>query len=165
MTLDDIITEQWKEIPNFPGYFASTLGRIKGHRKSILVPSKSKRNYLIVKLYIEGRIVTKTVHRLIIITFMGESHLECNHKDGNKFNNRLDNLEYLSKQENIAHAVKMGLTKVKLSNSTIKLIRDLEGTATQVELAGRFNITQGYVTKIFSKQTRSSGEIKNEVPV
>jgi len=49
-------------------------------------------------LYKEGKLIRKTVHSLVM-----ENFYEINHKDGNKRNNSIDNLEYVTKSENILH--------------------------------------------------------------
>ena len=45
----------------------------------------------------------KLVHRLVMEAFVGQSDLQVNHKDFNKINNKLDNLEYTTPKENITH--------------------------------------------------------------
>ena len=51
----------------------------------------------------------ESVHRLVALTYLGESKgLEVNHKDGNRSNNHISNLEYVSRQQNIRHAVESG---------------------------------------------------------
>jgi hypothetical protein len=65
------------------------------------------------------------VHRLVLLTFVGPSSLQCNHKDGDKGNNNLSNLEYCTCAENIRHCMDVlgkkrgemsGVSKVKLSD-------------------------------------------------
>lgn len=52
-----------------------------------------------------------SVHRLVTAAFLGPcpKHLEVNHKDGNKDNNRIENLEYVTTAENMRHASALGL--------------------------------------------------------
>jgi hypothetical protein len=52
------------------------------------------------------------VHRLVMRAFVGESSLDVNHIDGNKLNNKLSNLEYCTRKDNIAHSINIGLTKL-----------------------------------------------------
>lgn len=67
--------------------------------------------YMTVNLCKNGKSNTKRVHRLVAITFLGESNLQVDHIDGNKLNNRLDNLEYVTPKENTQRAWKNGLAK------------------------------------------------------
>jgi hypothetical protein len=83
-----------------------------------LKPSLSGR-YPIVTLSKEGRIRYFTVHSLIALAFLGprpEGGV-VNHIDGNKLNNRPDNLEYCTPKENAEHAAYLGLTNNKGSTN------------------------------------------------
>lgn len=67
--------------------------------------------YMTVNLCKNGKSNTKRVHRLVAIAFLGESNLQIDHKDGNKQNNKLDNLEYVTPKENTKRAWENGLSK------------------------------------------------------
>mgnify|MGYP002635547595 CR=1 FL=1 len=69
------------------------------------------------------------VHRLIALCWIGNSDLEINHIDGNKTNNHVSNLEYVTSSENSIHAVDIGLVvtgKNHHNTKTIKLTKDGE---------------------------------------
>lgn len=118
--------EIWKDIPNYEGlYQASNLGRIKGlrrykqnHSKLQLVEEKiikqyvNKHNgYAYTVLCKNGKEKNCRVHKLIATAFIPntENKTTINHIDGNKTNNRVDNLEWATNQENIIHAIENGL--------------------------------------------------------
>lgn len=125
--------EIWKEIPNTNGlYFASTYGQIKSgdrlryykafhkpgyymRKGKILKTPLNSHGYPCVTLkFLDGTQKVVTVHRLIALTFLkqpNEESNQVNHIDGNKTNNRVDNLEWCTVQENILHAYAMGLNK------------------------------------------------------
>ncbi len=116
--------ELWKPIEGFYGYEASSFGRIRGFRDShgnisekftILKPRVNKDGYYELTLYSENhKKVTKRIHRLIAETFLGKnSDLVVNHIDGDKLNNDVNNLEYVSAKENSTLAAKNGLYKTK----------------------------------------------------
>lgn len=67
--------------------------------------------YMTVNLSKNGKSNTKRVHRLVAVTFIGESKLQIDHIDGNKLNNKLDNLEYVTPKENTQRAWENGLAK------------------------------------------------------
>jgi hypothetical protein len=71
--------------------------------------------YLGVCMATEDWKKTATIHRLVASTFLpgGSPELVVNHKDGNKFNNDADNLEWVSPSENCVHAVQTGLKKTQ----------------------------------------------------
>lgn len=105
--------EIWKDVPNYEGlYQVSNLGNVKSLSKIIndkklkeklLTPCKNSGGYLWVKFTINKIEKSFSVHRLVALTFLGESKLVVNHKDLNKLNNSLENLEYLSQRENNHH--------------------------------------------------------------
>lgn len=120
--------EYWKDIPGFEGYYqASNLGRIRSVDRYIV--RKDGRmylckgrvlstfqgttcNYLSVQLSVENNPRKYLLHRLIAKTFLGLDNwveLEVNHKDGDRQNNQLGNLELVSHQENIDHSIITGL--------------------------------------------------------
>ena len=101
--------EIWKDIPNTDGiYQASNTGKIRSTtyrgkpRLHELKPQKQNAGYLTVCLAINNIHKTCLVHRLVAITFL-EKPFDCdfvNHKDENKMNNNVDNLEWCTKSYN-----------------------------------------------------------------
>lgn len=116
----NIDNEIWKEIPqeivNKSNYFVSNFGRYKNNKGEIKI------NYTPTTGYIRIRILNKKwlLHRLVALTFLDnpENKEMVNHKDGNKLNNSLDNLEWVTCLENNTHKISFGL-----SNSTKKVIQ------------------------------------------
>jgi ribosomal protein L19E len=109
--------EIWKDIKGYEGlYQASNKGNIKSlikrnGKEVILKQAKDNSGYNIVTLCKNKNKKTKTVHRLVALTFLENNKKQVNHKDGNKNNNHLENLELVSAKENINHAIKNGLLK------------------------------------------------------
>ena len=115
--------EVWKDIPGYEDiYQASTLGniRIKNYRKSGLPKLKAqivdKDGYRIVCLTKNGKQHSCRVNRLIAKTFLPSfsADLQVNHKDENKENNCIDNLECLTSIQNNNYGtrnIRLGLTK------------------------------------------------------
>lgn len=107
----------WKQIiyNNMPiPYDASDEGQIRNaNTLKILLGILNKRTgYVQYSLCINGEQRTLLGHRLILSTFQptdNESKMTVNHKDGNKMNNKLSNLEWMTIQENILHAWDTGL--------------------------------------------------------
>lgn len=110
--------EIWKDVPGYEGlYRVSNLGNVRSlsrtiktrkgkqhHKGKILTLSKNRRGYVQVPLSRKGKRVLLYVHRLVMQAFHGDSEMVVNHKDGDKSNNRLANLEYTTQKDNIAHA-------------------------------------------------------------
>jgi len=103
--------EIWVVINNYPLYSISNLGNVKNNKTNLkLKIDHNKDGYCQVKLY-NPKPKTKTIHRLVALHFIEnpENKREVNHKDGNKLNNCVNNLEWVTKKENKAHADTTGL--------------------------------------------------------
>jgi|688.fasta_scaffold349376_2 hypothetical protein len=110
---EDIENEIWKEIPlnltnNRCGYYVSSLGRFKNNKDQI-INVKNSTGYKRINICD----VKYLLHRLVAITFIQnpDNKEQVNHIDGNKLNNNVDNLEWVTNQENQIHKVKIGLYK------------------------------------------------------
>lgn len=135
--------EIWRDIPNYKGYQASNLGKIRTHNKTTytdmhgirhwkdrvlkqkITKSTSRKNRYDarVELWKDGKHKTFLVARLIGVTFLGESNLTINHIDGNSLNNNVNNLEWVSIKENIQKGFENGLyptKRIKLTNKKTK---------------------------------------------
>ena len=110
--------EQWKPIEGTDGtYEVSNTGKIRsnnylghGSQKELSL-SKDKKGYMRVRIYTGGSRKTVKVHREVAKAFIPnpENKPEVNHKDGNKENNRVNNLEWSTSGENTTHAYDTGL--------------------------------------------------------
>jgi len=123
--------EKLKDIKGYEGlYQASSLGKIKslvGRRSNVefLKEGVTGAGYKTVTLCKNGKRASKNVHRLIAETFLGDSKLDVNHKDGNKLNNNIKNLEYVTKSENIKHAIKNNLFKPNFKKIAIETRKEI----------------------------------------
>jgi len=115
--------EEWKTIKVFDDYEISNFGRVKSFKRykngKILNYYDDSHGYLFVKLYINGKSDNKRIHRLVLETFVGINPDKpfCNHIDGNKENNYIENLEWCTPSENIKHEFKIGLQSNKGENN------------------------------------------------
>jgi HNH endonuclease/NUMOD4 motif len=107
--------ELWSTIPGCSRYMASTLGRIRiGMTNRIVIPRVNRDGYVAVNVQIDsGRWTIRLVHRLVCAAFLEnlEGKVEVNHRNAIKTCNILSNLEYVTPDENISHAIQMGLIR------------------------------------------------------
>lgn len=171
----DWLFEEWKTIPGFEDYAVSNRGNVKritaslgtavGH---IINQNTLRAGYRIVRLY-KGKNKWPTplyVHRLVLIAFTGNppnGRGQCNHKNGDKLDNRLENLEWVSASENGKHAVYVlgknrgeriasrGLRNgraILTENDVFAVRRDLENGVRQIDVAHKYGIAQVTVSAI-----------------
>lgn len=128
--------EEWRDIEGFKGlYQVSNLGRVKSLKKGIILSICDNGNgYKVVNLKVNRIQHMKTVHRLVATAFIPnpENKKEINHKNGDKSNNSVENLEWCTRSENGKHAYRTGLRKVhkgfdnpnsRLSKEDVEYIR------------------------------------------
>lgn len=113
-------------------YLVSRLGEIFSRfTDNFLKLSESKTGYLVVNIRKNGKRQPEYVHRLVAEVFIPnpENKPQVNHKDGNKHNNCVSNLEWVSDAENKEHAVKTGLIlsgdKLGRSRYTEEQVREI----------------------------------------
>lgn len=98
--------EQWRTIPGIPNYLISNFGRAYSLKTNkFLKPDDKSNEYLMYAFWVDGKRVSELAHRVVYRSFVGEisKNLEINHKDENKHNNRLENLEIVTRRENILY--------------------------------------------------------------
>ncbi len=98
--------ETWKDIPKYEGiYQASTFGRIRNSAGLIMKLECTRNGYVRVDLCLSGVCIKTYIHRIIALVFLPSNPDSpyVNHKDLNKQNNRLENLEWISPSGNTQH--------------------------------------------------------------
>lgn len=168
--------EEWKDIVGYEGYYqVSSYGNVKSLDRNIvrkdgkiyrcysriLIPFQGHTcNYLTVQLSKNNITQKYMIHRLVAYMFLGllpDSSLEVNHKDGNRHNNCVDNLEIITHQENINHSVAMNLkhdygeqsTNAKLTNKDAAMIRQMwYNGVKQVELAEMYRVSKQAINRL-----------------
>lgn len=127
--------EIWKDVPNYEGYYQiSTLGRLKslsrvvkkgnGVRRTVerIIPTHTgKHGYKIKLLCKEGVNRLYSIHRIVAITFIPnpENKEQVNHLNSLRDDNRVSNLEWVTRSENMIHGVKFGNVKSSVIIDTV----------------------------------------------
>src|SRR3990167_2364819 len=168
--------ERWKPIPGFLNYSVSTQGRIRrtniislpknGYRPpQIFRPSLNKQGYVWIQLWAHGKFISRAVHHLVLEAFSrprkpGE---ETNHKDGNQWNNCLENLEWVTPLQNVTHAYANGFVpkivgerngNSRLTEQDVRLIRALYRPykMSMRKLAKRFKVSDVTICVILKRR-------------
>lgn len=100
--------EQWRELPGYDGYLISDCGRVA---RLMNEPFTDSQGYKFIKLRIDHKPHKRLIHRLVAQAFIPNPNnkKEVNHIDGNKANNNVANLEWVTHAENVLHAWKNSL--------------------------------------------------------
>ena len=164
--------ETWKAVKGFPDYAVSDKGRVKRVTDTtrcpagtILKPCRHPAGYLAIGLGGPRKSPNvRLIHRLVAEAFLGPclKGYEVNHKDGNKQNNAVGNLEYCTGSENKRHAVAMGLYhsgsknhSAKLTDEQVEEIRLLADSGkSQKFIASQFGVGQPHVSRIINSKQR-----------
>lgn len=163
--------EIWKNIPNYEGYQVSNLGKVRTYNKItytkkhgerhwenriLKYKSKTKKPGYRVDLWKNGKPKTFLVARLVAFTFYNEdinnNKLTVDHLDGNRLNNKLDNLELVSLAENIKRSFDNRLHKNQIKIKVINKETNEENVFNSLSKGSTFiKHNAGYL----------SGKIKN----
>jgi hypothetical protein len=162
--------EEWRTIPSFPKYQASTMGRVRSlwlYRGNRYLPRDeplimeqflSNRGYMRVPIADRSR----AVHVMVLEAFVGPrpAGLECAHLNGVRTDNRLSNLMWASKTLNAAHRLLHGTHRygesaynAKLTDDAVRAIRSRYkprsiGASSSAALAAEFGISREHVQKV-----------------
>jgi hypothetical protein len=161
LSIEDMPDEIWKPIVGFEGlYEVSNWGRIRnlGHRVGqhasyIIMKQRSNNGYMAIALHKDSKVFTRMVHRLEYEAFVapipawnpkdkGDVKMEINHKDENKANNRLDNLELITKTQNNNYGSRTRRQAAKLTKAVYqytldkKFVKFWEGGAPEIFKSG-----------------------------
>lgn len=155
--------EQWKVVKGFENYLVSSLGNVKtinGKLKKVVYDSKNDYGY--VELWKNNKGKKFRIHRLVAETFIPNTlgKEQVNHIDGNKKNNCVSNLEWVTPKENIRHAIENDLSSIKygsknlaskLKEEDVKYIRENAGINKSVkELSEIYNISTTTIYNIIN---------------
>jgi hypothetical protein len=158
---------EYRDVPGFPGYRVGSDGTLWTSRNTYgewkqRVPSKTNGGYLDIRLRKDSASHKRYMHRLIALAFIGEppDGTEVNHKNGNRLDNRAQNLEYVTRSHNIKHAQAvmgsyLGNKKpsVRLTNSQIIEIRLNSSSLSVASLAGQYGASQETIRRIADGRT------------
>lgn len=122
-----MLKEEWKQVPEWEDcYEVSSFGRIRNAKTKILKnPDINNYGYARLQCYSKGVRAKLFIHKLVACLFIEtplDTNLVVNHKDGDKLNNMVSNLEWVTKSYNSKHCYDIGLRVGKLEKIPTKLV-------------------------------------------
>ena len=162
--------EQWRDVVGYEGlYQVSNMGRVKnisyGDGAKIRKPVLNTPAYFSMVLYKDSKPTATRIHVLVAKAFIPnpEIKLVVNHRDGNKLNNRVDNLEWVTQSENLQHAYDTGLKKsghehsrAKLTVEQVRYIREVcipdDRAFGFNALARKFNVSASNIERVYKRE-------------
>lgn len=156
-------SETWKDIPSYEGiYQISNNSQVKSLRsgKKLTI---SFVPYGFVKLCVNGVAKKHYVHRLVAVAFIPnpENKSMINHKDGDKRNNAITNLEWCDAKHNVKHAYESNLmpscenhSRAKFTNDQVRQMRlDRSNGLSRKFIMQKFNLSKLQYTRIIYRKT------------
>lgn len=170
-------TEEWKKISGYKNYWVSSTGRVYtsdyNHtgKPRLIKAFVNHMGYVACNLMQDGIRKRKLVHRLVALAFIpnAKNLPTVNHKDGNKENNHIHNLEWMTPEDNLKHAHKTGLIKqacgeahykTKIPTKDVLDIKYMLSKGIQGRLIAKsYNIDERTVSAIKTGRTRKHENI------
>ena len=155
----------WKKIiidNQETNYSVSSLGEVRNDQREKILKQATQGGYKFVTLSINNRAKRLRVHRLVAEAFISniEKKPYVNHKDGDRSNNKVENLEWVTPAENTQHAVQTGLLK---SSRSVKVVQySLNGERikefeSQTEAANALGIQQAKISDVCNGKRQTTG--------
>lgn len=169
-----MLNNSFKPIKNYEDYLVNENGDVFSKKNNkLLKPRESKNGYLKITLYKNGKCKTFSIHRLVALAHLNNpnNYPVINHKDGNKLNNNISNLEWCTVSQNIKHAFDNGLcetcraaSRQNCKNAHEARIKHLDENLKELfdeifirksktkDISKKFNFSERYINEIKNKQ-------------
>lgn len=141
--------EEWRDIPGFPKYQISNLGRVKSlnykrtNQEHLLTPVSLPDEYVFVNIWSGGQVLAVKIHKLVALAFLPnpEENQELHHINHKRYDNRVENLMWVTKSYNC-------LNRKKTTNTGHQMItKDSRWESYKVSIKeGNYRIMKSFKT-------------------
>lgn len=168
--------EVWKAHPDIVGIEVSTLGRVRTldrlissekytrfQKGRVLKQNVSNNGYLRVRFRINGKHINKSVHRLVAETFISnpENFPQVNHKDCDRTNNNVKNLEFCTASYNQQYRNKFGVSNTETQGRPLLAIdlntMEVSKFRSQCEASRELGVSQGNINSVIKGSRKRAG--------
>lgn len=169
-------TEIWKSLPGVPGVEVSTFGRVRTLDRvvprgkhtlfikgRVLKQCLNHNGYMQVSIPIDGKSATKRVHRLVAQTFIKNQNdlPEINHKDNDRANNNVSNLEWCSRSYNQKYRDKFGISNTEAQGHPLFAINldtlEVSRFQSQGEAGRAIGVSKGNINSVIKGKLKQTG--------
>ena len=141
-----------ERIKGFEDYFIDRDGNVYNKDRSLKKYSIDRGGYKVVFLCVNGKTVPRLVHRLVALTFIPKTNDYVNHINGDKLDNRVENLEWCSAKYNAMHRDKMYPNMYDHKKIKVRCIETGEVYDSMKDVARKYNLSIGNLkTAIINK--------------
>jgi len=153
----------WLPVKGYPNYYVSDYGEVINMDTMRILKKDNRKGYFSVRLSNGNVSKVFSIHRLVATAFLGNSSNlpQVNHKDGNKVNNHVDNLEWCTQEYNLQHqqvndlvlrGEKNGMSKLTESQ-VVNIIKLNDGKHSRKEVSKMFNCCTDSIGNIWNNKT------------
>lgn len=147
------------EFPLNPNYLVCENGKVYNKRRKTSTYGKDHQGYRRLSINVQGKSKSLLVHRMVAMTYLPNPNNlpEVNHIDGNKSNNHVNNLEWVTRHDNQKHAFKLGLN----SNKGVK--NGKARVTPEIAVSLYYKLLDGYSPKQLSRETGYSVDLLSKI--
>lgn len=157
--------EEFRDIPNFPNYQISNYGNVFSKNKhGLLIPCDDSHGYLMVHLWKNNQQYVKKIHRLVAEVFLENPNnlQDVNHKDEDKYNNNISNLEWISRKDNLNYGTRSKRESEKkkkpiyqIDRNTLEIIQRFDSAKDAGEFTG---INKNNINLVCNYKRKTAGD-------
>ena len=158
-----IPVELWLKYPVIDGIEISSFGRVHSTNGHYYKKWRNRDGYLYVSFRIDGKNVNKLVHRLVAQTFIPNPNNlpQVNHKDGNRANNNVSNLEFVTASYNRQYQEKFGVSSTESRGHRVLAVNlttlEVSRFRSQHEASRVLGLNRPHINSVIKGKRRQSG--------